>query len=442
VPYQIKLHRKRRAQLRVTQVLFAVILGLTTLWSFLKHDAIEKDWVNDSRAVTTVGIGTCFLIALSIAAMNFVTKRRERWRGVSFLTALILMIGTVTCWWIVSNRTPKTYGFGELVHNETDTTKLLKKYLKPDAKPYKIPTGFFIQSAEFTNGSNVDITGYIWQKYGNNIPKNITEGFVLPEALEAYEVTEAYRSQRADYKIVGWYFHATLRQQFFYQLYPLDNQDVWLRIWHKNFEQGAILVPDFDSYSRPYSESDVNGVDAEFVRDGWDMAYTSFNFNNIKYTTSFGLGSYKQGKPFPELYYCVGMKRNFRGPLITRIIPMGVVTILLYAVLVATRKSVKSSELIGFNTFAVLSYCAALFFVVTIDHAGLKNLLGQSNICYLDYFYFTIYIAILLVSINSIVLTNSKQNHRIVEYGDNLIPKYLFWPFVLGSIFLVTVLTF
>ncbi len=438
MPINVKLHRRRRRQLQWLQGGATAVLGLACLLTVKPG----KNWLNQPHAVASIGLITIFAVIALVFAMNLVAKRRTRWRLISSVSSLLLLAGILVSWSAITQRNRDTVGFGELVGNKTDTDSLLKKYLKPGANPIRVPTGFFVQSLEFTSGTNVDVTGYIWQRYADSVPANIERGFVLPEALEAYQVTEAYRSKKDGYTVIGWYFHALLRQSFFYHQYPLDRQDIWLRIWHKNFEQGAILVPDFDSFPQPFLTANKNGLDREFRPEGWKIEYTSFNYNNIVYNSSFGLGDYRPGKPFPELYFCIGIERNFGGPLITRIIPMAVVSTLLYAVLIATRKSSKGTELVGFNTFAVLSYCAALFFVVVVDHAGMKSFIGQSTFCYLDCFYFIIYGAILLVSVNSLLLTNHRRNVMIIEYGDNLIPKYMFWPLVLGSVFGATVWMF
>lgn len=48
---------------------------------------------------------------------------------------------------------------------------------------YLIPTGFFIQSLAFVTASDVNITGYIWQKYPKDFPKDFTKGIVSRKRL-------------------------------------------------------------------------------------------------------------------------------------------------------------------------------------------------------------------------------------------------------------------
>ncbi len=119
--------------------------------------------------------------------------------------------------------------------NQADVDAYLHSELSHDPSApggaWLIPTGVFVQSLQFNTANNVQVSGYVWQKYADNIPADITRGFVLPEAVaEAYRSTEAYRVHENGAEVIGWYFSATLRQSFDYGHYPFDRQDVWLRI--------------------------------------------------------------------------------------------------------------------------------------------------------------------------------------------------------------------
>ena len=52
------------------------------------------------------------------------------------------------------------------------------------AYDYRVPTGIFLQSFEFLNANNVELSGFVWQTYGPEIPDHIMRGIVLPEAVE------------------------------------------------------------------------------------------------------------------------------------------------------------------------------------------------------------------------------------------------------------------
>ena len=100
-----------------------------------------------------------------------------------------------------------------------------------------------------------------------------------------------------------------------------------------------------------------------------------------------------------------------------------------------------SAQLLGFNSAAVLGFCAALFFVVIVAHTSLRESLAAQRIVYLEYFYFVLYIAILGVAVNSIQIASPAAS-RWVRHGDNLPARLLFWPILTISLLWITVVAF
>ena len=60
---------------------------------------------------------------------------------------------------------------------------------------------------------------------------------------------------------------------------------------------------------------------------------------------------------------------------------------------------------------------------------------------YLEQFYFAAYVAILLVSVNTI-LFSAGRGGRFIHYRDNLIPHLLYWPVILISMLALTFFAF
>lgn len=297
----------------------------------------------------------------------------------------------------------------------------------------RIPTGVFLQSLEFSSANNVIVTGYVWQNYSAVTGDEISRGFIFPEA-ESVDINEAYQNDN----VTGWYFWAVLRQPFDYSKYPFDREDVWIRLWHKDFYKNIILTPDFDSYNviNPVLKP---GIEREFVLEGWEIQNSYFSYRDNSYNSNFGVEERKQ--EIPELYFNAGMKRDFLASFISDLIPITVVALLLFAVLLIFTKSEEKISLYGFSSSTVLAYCAALFFVLIISHVSLRNKLAAAGIIYLEYFYFVLYFIILAVSVNSILLASTTR-HEIIHYKDNLIIKLLYWPVLLGLLLLITLANF
>ncbi|MFW5658636.1 MAG: hypothetical protein ACOCZ8_01520 [Bacteroidota bacterium] len=76
-----------------------------------------------------------------------------------------------------------------------------------------------------------------------------------------------------------------------------------------------------------------------------------------------------------------------------------------------------------------------------LAHLDLRRSLGVEEIIYMHYFYFVMYFQILLYSANSILFTHTDR-FPVIEYKQNLLPKVLYFPVLLGSLLVITVRVF
>lgn len=301
----------------------------------------------------------------------------------------------------------------------------------------RIPTGIFVQSLTFTSANNVRLTGYIWQKKSAvlNADGGLEQlGFIFPEAEELTQET-AYEND----DVVGWYFETTLRQQFDYTRYPFDREDVWIRLWPKGMNTDVILVPDFESY-RERRIDGMPGVERDMVLEGWSLRNSYFSYRSNSYNVDFGQAAFDPDRSI-ELYFNLGLVRNFVSPFISDMIPVYVIAFLAFAVLMCSTKHEQQVVLCGFSTSSVLGYCAALFFVLIVSHVHLRNTLSSHGIIYMEYFYFVMYLVILGVSTDSLLFA-SQQHIAFIDFRDNLIVKLLYWPLLAGLLFVATLIVF
>ncbi|ETX06384.1 MAG: hypothetical protein ETSY2_17455 [Candidatus Entotheonella gemina] len=144
---------------------------------------------------------------------------------------------------------------------------------------------------------------------------------------------------------------------------------------------------------------------------------------------------------FPELYFNIDLKRNFLGPFIADIIPLIIVSLLLFIVLMTMTRDKEEIEAYGFNASSVLGYCSGLFFVLIISHVFLRDKLAAQSLIYLETLYFIMYFMILIISINSI-LFSSQRLRTLFHIRDNSLMKLLYWPLILGVFLLKTLIEF
>ncbi len=375
--------------------------------------------------ITIAAIAFLFLLSILIIGAY---KGNNLWTIAIFFSVLC-MIGMCLVWYLALDDQSRDNSDDVVILDQVGLEVALHKFQntikaanETPGELVRVPTGIFLQSLEFSSANNVIVTGYIWQDdpYGNT--SGLSLGVIFPEA-EQIQISKAYD----DGSVSGWYFWAVLRQPFDYSKYPFDCEDVWIRIWHKDFHNSNILVPDLDSYEviRPDTKP---GLEYDFVLEGWEVQDSFFSYRINSYNTDFGIEDRKNNVS-PELYFNIGTERIFMSSFISDMVPIIVVTLLLFAVLMISTKHEQKKDMYGFDSLQVLTYCAALFFVLIISHVSLREKLPTDGIIYLEYFYFILYFAILIVSVNSILLA-SNTRCNFINYEDNLIVKLLFWPVI------------
>ena len=308
----------------------------------------------------------------------------------------------------------------------------------------RIKTGIFIQSLDFNNSSDVNITGYIWQHFDKDLHTNLIPAkdeinFILPEEVNSgFEAKETYRVEENNSVLVGWYFEATLRQPFEYKTYPFDHKTVWVRMWPKQFSENIILVPDFDAY-KATGTTDIFGIEESIVLGTWVREDTYFDYQLASYDTNFGIQDYIGQKGFPELRYNIVVKRKFENAFIVYLLPLFLVASLLFAALLTVSCQPEITDRLGFNASGFIGASSALFFVVMLAHIQLREQFSGSSIVYIEYFYILMYLFLVITTANTYLFSIRRGWFKtIIQYNDNAIPKLLYWPVLISSLIAVT----
>ena len=369
----------------------------------------------------------------------------------SALVSLVAVAIIFAIWGQTDRRHPPTF---TIVHAPEDVDAFVERQVEEgqnaqftEGAPIRLPTGFFIQSMGFTTPSSVNVKGYVWQKYPLDFPYQ--KGLTFPEEVSSGDtiLEEHYRTtvlhDGETYELIGWYFDVTLRQPFDYSRYPLDFLTVWLRVWPEDFtnDHKMLLVPDFASYVG--TGQPRFGLDQDIVTGEWTIEESFFAYRDVPYDTRFGYdlpeGAADVADVYSEFYFNLGANRTFINAFVINLVPLFVVALLLFSALMTISDDEKQSSRFGFSTSGLLGTCSALFFVVLLSHIQVRSQFAGSGLVYIEYFYLVMYVAILLVALNSYVFSLTALSGRtILHWRDNLLPKVLFWPFLLWSMVIVS----
>jgi len=398
--------------------------------------------VGDERFGTAVACGALALfcgVLLLTRPWRFTTRRV--WLTSLGLT-LVCLLAMSVCWTAILNDDGRRLTAGQALGDRHEADAYLAREMPAGRAPVVIPTGVYVESIEFTNSNNVAVSGYVWQRYPKDMAKDITRGVVFPEADTSYLTDDniAYRHTAADgTETTGWYFNATFRQRFDYRSYPLDRQNVWLRMWQPDFDKDVVLVPDFSAYP-PWQKGRMLGTDPQMVSGEWRPMYTAFSYAHYPYPTSFGLKTYDRPVSYPDLYFNMVYQRNYTGAVIGNLVPVGLIALVVFASLFVTSRDQKI-ELFGSNTFAVMAFLVTMLLVVVVDHNELRAVSGDGSVMYMEYVYFALYVLLLLVTANGVLIALD-QPGEILTRQRNLPAKALYWPLLSVIALVATVSVF
>ena len=375
-----------------------------------------------------------FLFSLCLL---FVSIYRYNHRGLwalSFIFAFLCILGIGFIWNLAMNSSTLDDRNGDLVVFDREDVETVFQHANLSPTTPRIPTGFFLQSIEFLNAYDVEITGYIWQKISAPGADKDSPDFIFPDSKET-TIEKAYVNEEKG--VIGWRFKTTLPQQFDYSRYPFVREDVSIRVLSNN-SAGGLLIPDFDSYHSLIPET-LPGLGSSFVLEGWKPQKTFFSYRVNSYNTNFGAGNFTNSS-VSEFHFNVDIKRDFKASSASELLLIMVAVILLYSVLTITTKGENRSQF-GFSSQGVLGYCTSILFTLIIAHSSLRSRIPIGGIIYLEYFYFVLYLAILIVSLNAIAFA-SNRDIPFIDTKDNIYVKVLYWPVITGILLVITLLSF
>lgn len=396
--------------------------------------------------IVVFSINIFLMMAYILLFKVYELQSKKLWSAIAVF-GLLTILGIGITWFVALNYTPyKNSSFSEFTEISDSTT--LKKATElminnmneiHEKEPIYIPTGIFIKSIGFVDSSDVSISGYIWQKYKKGIHDNLEKNIVFPDNIEG-ELTDAYKSEKDGIETIGWSFKAVIRQKFDYSRYPFDNKNIWLRMWSADFKNNVVLIPDLESYNLIKATA-LPGIEKNIAFPGWDIERTFFSFVKNSYNTDFGIDNNTSRKLMPELCYTIIIKRSFLAPFITYTLPLIVLACIVFAVLLMVTESENKKEMFQFSITSSVAACSGLFFSVLLAHSQLRNELKVNTIIYIEYLCFILYFAILLVAVNSFMF-GLETKIRFIKERDNIIPKLLYWPIILGLFLCVTIYVF
>ncbi|MEV7118268.1 hypothetical protein [Kitasatospora griseola] len=371
---------------------------------------------------------TCSVVGLALVAWLLLRPRPAKPSSLGWFSVIVsalCLLATVFIWISVAADDTIAGAPGTVVTSQAQTADYLRSEQRDGMQ--QIPTGVMIQTAQFTDANNVRVTGYLWQRLPATAdPK--TASVELPAAVDSSGVGEqVYLHPNNDgTQTVGWKLRATLRETFDYSHYPLDKQVIWSTMWTRT--PGTVLVPDFAAYP-PWEPASNLGLYTGMVTGEWNPHFTTFSMGDSTTRTTLGNPNATPDTTIPALHFSTGITREFLSPLLDRLIPLIVITLLVFASLFVVTTDSDRRSLAGFSTWTVIGFCGAMMLVVAVQHSSLRSTTGSTGVVYAEYFYFILYLVIALVAFNVVEYTSTRR-FAFLDWNGNMAARLLYWPVV------------
>lgn len=425
----------------VAVLTLAILAAVAGLFRYAQAYGSLEVTPNLQQVAAALLVGVIGLMAVAVLVLHPERGELRQLVALSASWSIAMLVALALAWSAVTRADQADEWHGTPVFSQADVDAYLARVLPEGVETILIPTGVLVKSMEFLNVDNVQVTGFIWQQYGPDVPSDLDRGIVLAEAVkEAYDAKEVYRYEENGVETIGWYFAATLRQPFEYGEYPFDEQDVWLRLWARDFRAQTVLVPDFDAYMT-MDPREFPGLEEEFVYSGWTPVYSGFSLSQQPYSSSYGIGKATEVEGLPELYFNLILDRNFAGPFFEHIVFALAVAFMLFGLITLTTDDDQLKSRFQLSTAGVLTAASGLLFAVILKHNQLRTAVGSQGLSYIEVIPILLYLSIMVVVLNAILLS-SPLNVRLVRYRHNLLPVLAYWPTVLGILLLVTLYVF
>ena len=395
---------------------------------------------NDVMAVMLLVLGA--VMAISFAALRRGPRHPHGARLLSIVWTLAILTALLFTWRVISVSDRWTPEIGTPIVSPQALAAFTAAHPEScSGYDYRIPTGVYLQSFEFLSSNDLEMSGFVWQKFGPDIPDSVTRGVVLPEQLEdAYSPVEAWRVEQNGVEEIGWYFSGTFRQNFDYALYPFDRQNVWLRLWTPEPVAGVLLIPDFAAY-HDLTPASLPGLDAAFVYGGWDPLHSHFSYDLLDYNTDFGLTYGFSDAPTPELYFNLAVARDALDPMVQHLVLQASIAILLFFLLVLLANESETQQRLGLSVFDLIVAAGGLLFAVILDLNAIRNAIESQQLTYIEYIPLILSVFIVLIVLGA-VLRVKQWRLPLLGYTGDLVPVEAYWPALLGTLLVVTLLVF
>ena len=409
----------------------------STCWTLgsvvIKSEALARD---STAHHLLMAIGAATLLSLfAIIALAFLVFRGHGWFSwsVTITFSILCILGIAYVWGLVRTTPEVEAGLGGDGQDLAQIVDDYREKVRVDRQSgdlREVAVGVSLDSVEELVGGDLIFSGIVWQRFLVEDDDDTVPGFVLSPDIADTRLEERFDILNGRERIIGWSFSATLPGPSDDSKFPFDRGEVELPIKPRDIGPPTIFIPDIPSYplSVPIAKP---GLGDGFELAGWTAERSFFTYStNPHDAPTFGRPDSSVRADEPQLSFIVRFDRSSINPFVSRMLPVIVVSILVFALFLVVARTRTSPEDFPTSTGVTsLSFLSAMLFVLILGHNSLRSALNPSTLIYLEYFYLIMYIAILVVAVRVISFLFGVRVGW-TYYNETLKLERLYWPVV------------
>ncbi len=127
--------------------------------------------------------------------------------------------------------------------------------------------------------------------------------------------------------------------------------------------------------------------------------------------------------------------------MLEHLVLVGAIAILLFFLLLLMAHDRDLQDRTGLTIFDLIVAAGGLLFAVILDHNSIRGVVESQDLIYLEWFPLILDVFIVLVVLTA-VLRVKRWRIPVIGYSGDLMPVVAYWPALIGSLLLVTLLVF
>lgn len=344
--------------------------------------------------------------------------------------ALLLYISTTYSTPETTSRTPITDAIAleQFLEEQQETAVIVQ-----EDPPIPLPTGIEIDSIDLTTGTDIKLSGLIWQKYNNTHHKDIAREILFTESSRKTEFVKQYETPVGDTTIIGWKFFTQIPCVFDTKQYPLDTNEIAIIIEHPDAGHNVLLVPDFNDYQN-ISPKALPGIVDNFKLPGFSINYSLFSFEKLPQKTTYGVEPFGNATSRFELNFNLAITRDIIYSLLVFFLPIFVILFAIYAIFILSENN-------SLDPYKTLTGYTGLLLTIIFLHRMLRERILTGTTMYIEYFFFFTYFTLLVLILH--ILFKGMQFDQQAWYNQIFsFYKKFFWDIQLVYTIIITTMTF